>query len=321
MIPVFTEAEHYQYWAAHFAGEAFLKHCVASVHVEAKADEEFWRKIFRHYVADKEFNFISGSSTPKGTVATGVSHCLKYKPYLSKHFFICIDSDYRYLMQEKGFTPAQYVIQTYTYSIENHFCYAAQLNELSEKQLQIKNTIFDFDRFLKAYSQAMYEVLIWHLYLLKRGEEAFPKHDFTQLLNLLQSAHNYDVANNGKAVLDLLEQRCKDKITELKQQFPTVNIDDEKTYFTTLGLTPDTAYLYVRGHNLYDLVCALGNSVTEKLLEQEKQRLEPNKPAITQMYAFALKRTFKFSLDNHLVFEPPYHAMQKIGQDIATLLG
>lgn len=319
MIPVFTEAEHYQYWAAHFAGEAFLKHCVASVHVEAKADEEFWRKIFRYYVVGKDFNFISESSTPKGTVATGVNHCLKYKPYLSKHFFICIDSDYRYLMQEKGFTPAQYVIQTYTYSIENHLCYAAQLNDLSEKQLQIKNTVFDFELFLNAYSKIIYEVLILHLYFLKRDEEVFPKRDFFQLLNLLQSVPDYDVVNNGKAVLDLLEQRCKDKIAELKKRFPTVNVEAEKEYNSTLGLTPDTAYLYVRGHNLYDLVCALGNNVTEKLLEQEKQQLEPDKPAITKMYAFASKRSFKFSLDNHLVFEP-YLAMKKIGQDIAILL-
>jgi hypothetical protein len=43
------------------------------------------------------YYFITQSRSPKGFDTKGCEQCLKYRPYLSKQFFICIDSDMRYL--------------------------------------------------------------------------------------------------------------------------------------------------------------------------------------------------------------------------------
>lgn len=125
-----TESQHYEHWANYYAGEAVLLKFDATIHVEAFDDSVFWEKTLNNYTSGKKFNFIYHSLTPSGSDATGVNHCLKYKDYLNKRFFICIDSDYRYLLQEAGISSANLIFQTYTYSIENHLCYAKKLNSI-----------------------------------------------------------------------------------------------------------------------------------------------------------------------------------------------
>lgn len=315
MVPRFSESQHYQYWAIHYAGESVLKQCDASVHVEAEADALFWKKIFKHFAPGKRFNFVYQSLTPRGSMATGVSHCLKYKAYLSKRFFICIDSDYRYVMQSVGFTPRQFVFQTYTYSIENHFCYARMLNHLNEKSTGgIPNTLFDFEIFLTQYSQTIYETLVWHLYLVRRNEKAFSKNEFSQIIQLQQSAPYYDIKHNGEAVIHELSRRCKLKLAEITEKFPQISIEAEKERLALLGLLPHTAYWYVRGHNLFDLICAIGIEVNNQLFRQLNTRQWP-KSAKRKIYEREVR--FKTCLDNHIVFDD-YYPMKKIKEDIES---
>lgn len=155
-----TESQHYELWADYYAGEAILLKCVASVHVEDFEDAVFWEKTLNNYTSGKKFNFIYHSLTPSGSDATGVNHCLKYKDYLNDRFFICIDSDYRYLLQKTEISATNYIFQTYTYSIENHLCYKTKLNLIPEKCTGVANTVFNFEAFLFAYSNAVYEAFI-----------------------------------------------------------------------------------------------------------------------------------------------------------------
>lgn len=304
--------------AIHYAGEALQLHCDASVHVEDFDDAVFWEGTLNHYTSfQKKFNFIYHSLTPSGSDATGVNHCLEYVPYLSEQFFVCIDSDYRYLMQESGIDPNHFIFQTYTYSIENHYCYFDGLNEVFKKATGLDNTIFDFETFLLYYSHALYEALIWHLYFVKNDEVKFSKADFTWIISLQQCVVGYDISHNGQAVTEELSKRCLTKVQELAIQHPEINIKSVRAYYETLGLHQDNAYLYVRGHNLYDLVCAIGNAVDEKLLSMKKETLNGNDKAIQELYS--KKISFEIALLHHIMFDA-YSEIQKIGQDICTFL-
>jgi hypothetical protein len=311
-----TESQHYEYWANYYAGEAVLLKYDASVHVEAFDDAVFWEKTFTHFLPDKKFNFIYHSLTPSGSDATGVSHCLKFRDYLSKQFFICIDSDYRYLLQDEGINVSDFIFQTYTYSIENHLCYAAKLNAIPEKCTGIANTVFDFEIFLLSYSRAVYEAYIWHLFFLKQGDiTSFSKEDFNRILSL-NGMIGFNVNNNGEAIINELTTRCNTKVAEFKAMYPLVDLATEQAHFTALGLTKDNAYLYVRGHNLFDLIMKIGKEVNNQVLGLEAGRLA-NEQAIAKLYAQATP--FQRELEKVIVFEG-YKEIERIGREISNIL-
>lgn len=316
MIPNLPESEHYEYWANYYANAAIEYEFTAYVHVEAFDDAVFWEKTFTHFLPDMKLNFIWASNTPSGHETTGSAQCLKYKNYLSKQFFICIDSDYRYLLQEVGISAANFIFQTYTYSIENHFCYAAKLNTTAEQCTGVADKIFDFEAFLLAYSQAVYEAFIWHLHFLKQGDgRTFSKDIFNRILSL-NGMPGFSINNNGEVIINELSTRCAAKVAELKETYPLAVIATEQAHFTTLGLTPDNTYMYVRGHNLFDLIVKLGNEVNNQVLSLEAGRLA-NEQAIAKLYAQATP--FQRELEKVIVFEG-YKEIERIGREISNIL-
>jgi hypothetical protein len=311
-----TESQHYEYWANYYAGEAVLLKYDASVHVEAFDDAVFWEKTFTHFLPDKKFNFIYHSLTPSGSDATGVSHCLKFRDYLSKQFFICIDSDYRYLLQDEGINVSDFIFQTYTYSIENHLCYAAKLNAIPEKCTGIANTVFDFEIFLLSYSRAVYEAYIWHLFFLKQGDiTSFSKEEFNRILSL-NGMLSFSINNNGEVIINELTTRCNTKVAEFKAIYPLADFEIEHAYFTILGLTKDNVYLYVRGHNLFDLIFKIGKEVNNQVLSLEASRLA-NEQAIAKLYAQATP--FQRELERVIVFDG-YKEIERVGREIVKFL-
>lgn len=317
MIPISTEEQHYSQLAIDLLGQSILLKCDASVHVEDFDDAVFWEGILNHYTSNrKKFNIIWYSQTPKGNEATGVVHCLKFKPYLNQKFFICIDSDYRYLLQEPEIDVNHFILQTYTYAIENHYCFSDRLNEIPLKCTGLINNIFDFKTFLIDYTRAVYDAFIWHLLLLKQNDDSsFSKDEFSKMISLLQCAPLYDITHNGKEVIHILEERCRKKTDELKHLYPHIDLDAEKVYFQTLGLHANNAYLYVRGHDLYDLIYAIGKEVNEALLNTEKERLANNE-AIKRL--FSKKKSFNSVLDKDIQFGE-YAEIDKIGEDVIAI--
>ena len=311
-----TESQHYEYWANYYAGEAILLQYNASVHVEDFDDAVFWQKTFTHFLPDKKFNFIYHSLTPSGSDATGASHCLKFKDYLNNQFFVCIDSDYRYLLQEVDICPANFIFQTYTYSIENHICYKSKLNAIPEKCTGIANSVFDFEAFLLAYSNAIYEAFIWHLYFLRNEDVVtFSKDEFNHIISLNGMA-GFSINNNGKAIINELISRCNFKTAQLRAAFSQVDLVAERAHFDSLGLKEDNAYLYVRGHNVFDLIVKTGKEVCSQLLSLKKAQLS-TAHEISELYAKATP--FLRELESVIVFEG-YEEINKIKKEITQTL-
>ena len=245
----------YQEQARYFANVPLMQSgVVASVHLEDGDDKGFWNAMLqtRH---PGRYYFITHSRSPKGYDTKGCEQCLKYRPYLSKRFFICIDSDMRYLLQESNLDAANFICQTYTYSWENHYCEAFALQRQFEKQCPEKTATFDFSAFLSELSKALYKPLLLLLYCLKNDRPDFNLRMFSACLP--NQCRRVELAENGKS---LIERIAKNFEQHLNSQFAkSIDFDAEASYCNALDVNEENAYLHVRGHNVFDLVAYIGD--------------------------------------------------------------
>ena len=248
-------ADVYLEQARYFANVPFMQSgVVASIHLEDGDDKGFWNAMLqtRH---PGRYYFITHSRSPKGYDTKSCEQCLKYRPYLSKRFFICIDSDMRYLLKEANLDASNYICQTYTYSWENHYCEASALQRRFEKQCPDKAVTFDFSTFFKELSNALYKPLLLLLYCLKNDKPDFNLRMFSACLP--NQCKRIELADNGKL---LIERISKNFEQHLNSQFSkSIDFDAEGRYCNALDVNEQNAYLHVRGHNIFDLVAYIGD--------------------------------------------------------------
>lgn len=301
----FREQEAKRYKAA-----LLLSGDSAAIYMEDINDKRFWNMVLQHYKTDCSFHFISGSRSS----GSGCQHCLKYKDFLDNHFFIAIDSDYRYLLQEENIDMEHFIMQTYTYSFENHLCYDENLQRTLRQACddQYVDELFSFFEFLKEYSEILYPLYLIFLDCLRTDNGLFSKDDFHSLLSLPPKI-NHSMENNGKAVLDILRQRVNEKQTELLNKLPDFSEDEESQRYASLGLRKETAYLYVRGHNLYNVIVSLGKEVIKwHISEKKKQAAKSLSKEIHSQH-----KLFEDVLFSQLSYD--YKEMMHIGEDIDKL--
>ena len=76
----------------------------AVVHLEDKEDEYFWDYQLQS-VKPGRYRYLYYSKSDKGTDSRGCEQCLRFRPYLTDRFFICIDSDLRLLRGDSHLRP------------------------------------------------------------------------------------------------------------------------------------------------------------------------------------------------------------------------
>ena len=237
---------HYKQLALHYKNSARLKKCIM-VHLEAEADKNFWSKVLHHFLPDYSFDYITYTRTLDRDNATGCQTCLKYHSLgcLSKEFIICIDSDYRWLLQEPNMDVEHLVFQTYTYSFENHFCYPRNIDN-TMKKLGLNNNLFNFESFLKQYSTVLYELFIYHILSKQKKDDSFQAKDFNSFIGL-----NVNCLDE-KQLISELQNSVDVQLRELKSNYSQSEIGNLKNTCYHLGLTKNNAYLYFRGHDVFD---------------------------------------------------------------------
>lgn len=309
---------HYAGAARRFALDAKMMRCRAAVHVENKDDIAFWSAVLKHFRPEDKFHFIAGSRNEYGNETHGVTQCLKYFDYLSPDFFICIDSDYRYLLRERKMNVKHFVMQTYTYSFENHHCFADGLDGVCSRVTRLKNTVFDFRRFLKEFSSILYDLFIWHLYFQNADPSRFSQFEFDAYISLSNSKNFPLTRDNAGRALDELRTRVERKTGYLGRQYPNADLEVVREKYRKLGLTPDNVYLYVRGHNLYDLISLICKEVCKAILRAEKMNRAVSQDMVSELYRN------RNSLDYHLrqnIKFGAYLPIQKIEEDIRRFFG
>ena len=321
-----SREEFYRYAAEGFAGTAVIKRLTAMVHVEGTTDVYFWTNVFKEFYPQGKFEFVSYSKPyheggNSNANASGSMHCLSYRNYLSDKFFICIDSDERYLRQEQGINIKNYIFQTYTYSIENHYCFAAKLNyacviasglDVKRYLLQLTKNFFDFRKFLSEYSTMIYELFLWHLHFAEENTCEFGIIDFSKTVNIKGHLPPAQVKNSGEGIIRKLREKVNAKIAKLRKSYPDVNIEQYKEQYATLGVTPYNVYLFVRGHNLMSFVNNVGERCCEHLLNLEKENIGNDTRKINTLHKGSIP--FKKAAQKKLWFE--YECMHKIKKDV-----
>ncbi len=260
------------------------------VHVEDKDDIWFWQQLLAKYRAGR-YKFKPATTNEKGNRNTGCTQCLKYRGFLSQKFFVCIDSDLRYLLDE-AISAEDGILQTYTYSWENHCAFASQLQQTFDKYTH-KGKEFDFSVFLSGYSEVVYEAFLLMLYQLKNGLTEFDRDKFRTIISL--QYRRGDEKNNGKQFLDRLSLDLQTATKNIKDTCG-FNMADESVYYETKGLRKENVYLYVRGHCLCNSLVSIG----KKLCDGTGMDFEQN------------------ILKNALAFEQ-YDAISRIKADIGIL--
>ena len=186
----------------------------------------------------------------------------------------CVDADYDYLIQRRSHQSQKvldspYVFHTYVYAIENFQCYAPSLHNVCVSVTLNDHRIFDFREFFRAFSEALFPLFVWSIMLYRNGN--YPRFSITDL-NRIADPGGFNVQNPEPSI-DNVRRKVRTKIHDLQRQFPDAKEEylATKEDIKTLGVTPQTTYLYIQGHHLFDTVVSPILSKVCDLLRQERQ--------------------------------------------------
>ncbi len=217
----------------------------AIVHLEDKDDEVFWDYQLQH-VKPGRYRYLYYSKNNNGTDTRGCEQCLRFRPYLTGRFFICIDSDLRLLRGEEGLSASNHIAQTYTYSWENHLCESIHVCErMKQKMAQVN---FDMNEFLAAFSKIVYRPLLYLVHYSANSElnKLWNISKFNACVPLQPKRSDLD--HNGKAYLSVIKSRFDQELKKLPDE-PTNEL---------VSITEKNAYLHIQGHLLYKMMLHIG---------------------------------------------------------------
>jgi hypothetical protein len=186
----------------------------------------------------------------------------------------CVDADYDYMLQgctaqSKRVLDSPFVFHTYVYAIENFQCYAPSLHNVCVSVTLNDHRIFDFREYFQQFSEALFPLFVWSIMLYRNGN--YPKFSISDF-NRIADPGGFNVQNPEPSIANV-KRKVHTKINELQRQFP----DAKEEYLRTkdgvkaLGVTPQTTYLYIQGHHLFDTVVSPMMSKVCNLLRQERQ--------------------------------------------------
>lgn len=218
----------------------------ASVYLENKADIVFWDKILQEF---RPGNYYYISYTRDNKILGGCKQCLKFKGLLSEKFFICIDTDIRFQSNDNKVSAKDYILQTYTYSWENHFCYAERLQKTMEIKCPEIANLFSFPSFLSKLSEIIFERFLYFLILNKRN--FIQDHSITKFLLLLPQTHSPKD----------FEKQGSEYLKKIKYDLAPYVDATEETHYKEIGINRNNTYLHIKGHYIYNLVKFIGHNL------------------------------------------------------------
>lgn len=253
-------------------------------YVESYDDVYFWSHVLRPLETEHfyfEVMLPSRNSLTRGK-KEAMAQCLG--PYM----IACVDADYDYAMQGATATSArmcrsEFVFHTYAYAIENYECYAPTLQNVCVAATLNDKRLFDFEDFMLKFSRIIWPLLVWNLWCYRYGEyRHFTMQNFCDIVGFTEM--NY---YHPEQTLEKLQRRVNAKIGRLQRQFP----QGRKTYkpfmnelVHRLGFSPETAYLYMRGHDLQDaIVVPLMGGICEALRREREREIRQLAEHHTQM--------------------------------------
>ena len=244
-------------------------------YVESYDDIYVWRTVLSEFENDKRYFEVMLPS--KGKLSRGkksvLMTLLKAEP-LGKDMIACVDADYDYLMA--GATPSSksilenpYAFHTYVYAIENFQCYAPSLHNVCVSVTLNDHRIFDFREYFRQFSEAIFPLFVWSIMLYRNGN--YTKFTITDF-NRIADPGGLNISNPATSIANV-KRKVFTKINELQRTYPDAKAEylATKESVKALGVTPQTTYLYIQGHHLFDTIASPMLSKVCNVLRQERQ--------------------------------------------------
>ena len=244
-------------------------------YVESYDDVFFWRSILKKFENDEyyfEVMLPSRTSLSRGKKSALMN---MLGPGLGEYMIACVDADYDWLLQ--GSTEMSrivctnpYVIHTYAYAIENYQCYAPNLHTICVMSTLNDRIMIDLNAFMSEYSSIIWPLFVWNIWCYRYNNYSeFTMSDFCEVVTF-RDVNPYHPENTLQAV----KNRVNKKIAWLQRRFP----EGKKTYaplraeLLNMGLIPDTTYLFMQGHSVFENVVMPLLTPVCTLLRKERER-------------------------------------------------
>lgn len=257
-------------------------------YVESYDDILFWRTVLGKFENDVRYFEVMLPS--KDTLKRGKKSVLMnfISDHVGNDMIACVDADYDYLMQ--GLTPTShkiinspYVFHTYVYAIENYQCYAQSLHNVCVMVTLNDHAIFDFNTYLRQYSEECYPLFIWSVWMYRNDHYSeFSLMDFCRVID--PGGFNMYAP---QASIDNLHRKVGRKVKHFQNNFPNakqsyIQLREE---LLRLGVTPQTTYLYIQGHYIFDaVVVPIMSKVCNQLRMERENEIYRTSVHKTQMH-------------------------------------
>ncbi len=244
-------------------------------YVESYDDVAFWRSVLQEFENEHvyfEIMLPSRTSLGKGKKVALMN---QLGERLGECMIACVDADYDWLMQgrtdvSKMICRNPYVLHTYVYAIENYQCYAPSLHTACVMSTLNDRHVMDEEAFIVEYSRIIWPLLVWNIWAYRYNR--LQEFGLTAFCDTV-SFHDINI-RRWEDELAQVRRKVNKYIARLYRRFP----EGRKTYaplrqeLESMGLTPETAYLYMRGHTLFDnVVLPLLNPICN-ILRRERER-------------------------------------------------
>lgn len=247
-------------------------------YVESYDDVFFWRTVLSSFETDRYyFQVMLPSRSRQLNRGKKAALMRLMTDRVGSDMIACVDADYDYLIQKATPTSQQiidspYVFHTYAYAIENLQCYAPSLHDVCVAVTLNDHHIFDFNGYLRSFSEIIYPLFVWNVWFYRTphyGE--FTMSDFLSIIEM----GNFSIVH-AQDMLARLSHKVDRRLDALRRNYP----EGVKAYpkveasLRSLGVTPQTTYLYIQGHHLFDkVVSPMIEKVCSALIHQRQTEI------------------------------------------------
>lgn len=246
-------------------------------YVESYDDIYFWRTVLSRFEDNTRYFEVMLPSHEK--LGRGKKTVLMnfIGDHIGPDMIACVDADLDYMLQgateqSRKIVESPFVFHTYAYSIENLQCYAPSLHDVCVAVTLNDHRIFDFEDYLSQYSEAVFPLFVWTVWSYATGHHnQFSLSDFSRV-----TEPGGFSPSSPQPALNHLRKKVGTRVRQLQHQFPEAKEEylATKDRIKNLGVTPQTAYLYVQGHHLFDNVLVpLLNKVCNKLRQEREDEI------------------------------------------------
>ncbi len=259
-----------------------------AAYVESYDDVFFWRTVLSPLEDDTRFFEVmlpSHHRLERGKKSVLMNLLAKKA---GRDLICCVDADYDYLL--KGVTETSrkmrdnpYVFHTYAYSIENLQCYAPSLHNVAVAVTLNDRPLLDFREFLTQFSEAIFPLFVWSIWHYRRNiYNEFTISDFCKVIEL--GGFSLD---DPQACIKHVRRKCYVRVGDFQRKHPDAKesyLELKRELQEEMGVTPQTTYLYIQGHHLFNkVVTPVMAKVCKVLVQQREHEIRKQSVHSTQM--------------------------------------